>query len=141
MQTRHRGLCNPDCLLLFFLMKQPRLWFYGHSWVWERHRSACLLGNRLVEFFHSELLLFSSFIPSSEFFLHSSAMEKHINGTNKLKMKSLTLSLMLVTSSHMTFYVPHSGSSYAVLDVCLFSRADIPKHVIAMFLMSVMDLC
>lgn len=48
------GLRNPDLLLLFFLMKQSCLWFYGHSWVLERHRSVPLL----VKFLHSGLLLF-----------------------------------------------------------------------------------
>lgn len=63
-------LHNPGRQLLFFLMKQPRLWFYGHSWVWERHRSASLRWNRLMRVLPSALLLFpscpllsSSFIP------------------------------------------------------------------------------
>lgn len=67
--------------------------------------------------------------------------EKLINSANKLKMKSLTLSLMLMTSSHMSSYVSHSGSSYAVLDVRLLSQADILRHVIAVFLRSVVGLC
>lgn len=109
-------LHNPACQLLFFLMKQPRLWFYGHSWVWERHRSASLRWNRLLRVLRCASL---SFTPFVEFFLHSSAEEELIGVEINLKC-----SVWLYPLHWWLLPSWVSGFSHAVWDVCLFSWAE-----------------
>lgn len=62
VQTRLRDLSNLVCLRLFFLMKQPHLWFSAHAWVWEKRTPASPWRNWLVKL----LIALLSFSPFAE---------------------------------------------------------------------------
>lgn len=105
MQTRHWASVTrwPAAL---FPNDPASLWVYGHGWVWDRRTALPAWGNRLLKF--SALRSSSSVTPSTEGFLGYLAREELIWGENKPKMESLTLSLTLLTSPHLSFCVSHS---------------------------------
>lgn len=96
-------LHNPGRQLLFFLMKQPRLWFYGQT---ESEKGTGQLPSGGTGWWESSALHCFSFLHALCWVLPSFLSRGGTDtGWNTFKMKSLTLYLTLVTSSHLSFWI------------------------------------